>query len=276
MSKTYIDIGLLVINSLKSVINDKSYLIPFILPITWIIIAFFHFWYLLNDLIIYFQSYQFIQNPSFFMNFFSQNLTTLILLGIFYGIIFFIFFVVASSIVIKKYQVQRTGKKLEVSNAFNYILKKLPRILGTTLLGGLILISPFLLFIPIFFGMVTNSFLLVGISTLIFIIIIFPWIYVYLRLILFLPTCVMEDLSPIESIKKSWSLTKGNVINVFVVILIVGLISAIFTVPFQLIGYAGFLIIQLIGLMIIYLFTLPFSMVAMSALFYEIRKDQIQ
>jgi len=86
----------------------------------------------------------------------------------------------------------------------------------------------------------------------------------------------MEDLSPIESIKKSWSLTKGNVINVFVVILIVGLISAIFTVPFQLIGYAGFLIIQLIGLMIIYLFTLPFSMVAMSALFYEIRKDQIQ
>jgi len=273
MSKAYIDVGLLVINSLKSIINDKTYLIPFVLPVIWLFVAFFHFWFLLGDLLVYFQNYQYIQNPSFFVNFFSKNLTTIALTVFFYGIIFFILFVIAMSVVIKKYQFQRTGEKLEVGKAFFYVKKNLSRIFGTIILAGLILFLPILLVIPIFFGFFNNISLLVGISMLILIIIIIPWVYISLRLALVLQTCVMEYLSPVENIKKCWGVTKGNVLNIFVVSLVIGLISSIFVIPFQIIGYAGFPIIQIIGLIIIYLFTWPFSMVAMSALYYEIRFD---
>ncbi len=63
--------------------------------------------------------------------------------------------------------------------------------------------------------------IIVGIG---FILLIIPGIYLLIRLTLAVPSVVLENRGPIEGIKRSWDLTKGNWWNIFVVLLVVGIV----------------------------------------------------
>jgi len=69
------------------------------------------------------------------------------------------------------------------------------------------------------------------------VVLVIPWIYIILRLSLYAQACVLDDLGPITCLKKSWHITKGNVLLIFVTMLILGIIAFAITVPFTMASY---------------------------------------
>jgi len=274
MPEKFIDIGLIITNTFRSIKNDKTYLTPFIMPLILIGIAFFHFWYMLGDLFVIIQNYQYTQDFSyvgFLIDFLNQNILTLILMGVVYGFLLLVLFTIASSSIIKKYSTQRKGEILELRDAISYGIGNLPRILATTIVAGLIIISPILLFfVPIYLGIATGSMVLIGISSLILLIIIIPWIYVALRLSFYLQACVVEDLGPIESIKRSWTVTKGNLLKIFVLSILIVIIGLVVAIPFTIASYAGIMPAQFFGYIATYFVMWPLSSIAFASLYIEL------
>lgn len=274
MSRKFIDIGLLIINAYRSIKNDKSYLIPFIMPIILILVAFFHFWYVLHDLVTFLLSYQYVQDPSsinFFISFLNQNILTLVIMGFVYGFLILILYIIASSSIIKKYAIQRKGEILEINNAISYSFRNFPRIFATTLLAGLIIILPILLIIiPIFLGIINGSMALVVIGLIIMLIVMIPLIYIGLKLSFFLQACIIEEIGPVESIKRSWAVTKGNLLRIFVISLLIGILGAIIGIPFTIAGSAGIISVQLIGSIVTYFIIWPISSIIFASLYIEI------
>ena len=62
--------------------------------------------------------------------------------------------------------------------------------------------------------------------------------------------CVIEDLGAIECLKRSWMVTKGNVLLIFVTVLIIGILGLIFTIPFTIAGNFGIPFISMIGMFV--------------------------
>jgi len=274
MSGKFVDIGLLIINALRSIKNDKSYLIPFLMPIALIFVAFFHFWYLLQDFISFLLNYQYIQDPSsisFFIDYINQNILTFIMMGIMYILLIVIFYLIASSSIIKKYKVQRKGDILSIKDAILYGYRNFPRIFATALLAGLIIILPIILIIiPLILSITTGSITLLAISLLIMLIVIIPLIYIGLKLSFFLQACVIEELGPFDSIKRSWAVTKGNLLKIFIISLLIGIIGAVIGIPFTIAGSAGLISVQLMGSVITYFLIWPISTIIFTSFYIEL------
>jgi hypothetical protein len=183
-------------------------------------------------------------------------------------------YIIALATVIKKYTEQRSGKILDIKDSLSYGTRNFARLFETILLLALIIGGPIILILlMIFFGIFSNLLILVGLGALLLIIIILPLIYIGLRLSLTIQACVVEELSPIESIKKSWEIAKGNLIKIFVLSFLIGIIGIIISAPFIIAGYAGFPLIQYIGIIIVYSFIWPLSAISFTSLYIALTKN---
>ncbi len=80
-----------------------------------------------------------------------------------------------------------------------------------------------------------------------FIALIIPGIYIMIRLALASPATVLENRSPVDSLKRSWAITAGNWWSIFWILFAIGIVVAIiriiFSIPSPVLGYLveGFL-----------------------------------
>jgi len=237
MANNDIDVGFLIKDAFKSIRRDFDYIYLFLLPLIIYIIAMVHVFFLIGDI------FSIGQNPQDSFQMFGliqSNLFMLIVMAIIYGIVFLITYSVAIAGVIKKFESQEKNSQMYLSEAFSFGLNKLPRIFCATLLAYLIALGPlFGLLLLTYFGIVTNSLGLIGLSVLLLLIVSIISIYVYCRVLLYMQTCVIEDLSVVECIKRSWTMTKGNALLIFITALILGVIGIAVAAPFMIVGNVG-------------------------------------
>jgi len=154
-------------------------------------------------------------------------ISTLVALGI---ILFFVSLIVSGVYQITVYQGVKKGK-VEIVKAIQKSLKLFPKIFLTSLLTFLIL------GVPISLALI-SALMLSEISPILFIvfIVIILCIIVYLSLRLFLtfPILVIENKSPLESIKSSWKMTKDNSVSVLALLLLLSLIIGVISFPLNI------------------------------------------
>jgi membrane-anchored glycerophosphoryl diester phosphodiesterase (GDPDase) len=154
-------------------------------------------------------------------------ISTLVALGI---ILFFVSLIVSGVYQITVYQGVKKGK-VEIVKAIQKSLKIFPKIFLTSLLTFLIL------GVPISLALI-SALMLSEISPILFIvfIVIILCIIVYLSLRLFLtfPILVIENKSPLESIKSSWKMTKDNSVSVLALLLLLSLIIGVISFPLNI------------------------------------------
>jgi hypothetical protein len=269
-----IDVGFLIKDAFKSIRKDFDYVYLFFLPLTVYIIAMIHVWFVIGDIFSIMQNNA--QNPYVFFSLIQNNFITLLIMGIFYAIIFAILYSVAMAGVVKKFDLQEKNTHIHLSEVISFGFNKLPRIFGATLLTYLIVLGPFFaLFFLAFWGITNSLYALAGLSVLLLIIVAFVAIYVYLRLLLYLQTCIIEDLGVVECIKRSWVITKGNALLIFITALILGIIAIAVSVPFIIAGNAGVPYAQSIGNFIAFGFIGPIQTITYTILYFKLtRKPQ--
>lgn len=272
MVENDIDVGFLIKDAFKSIINDSSYIILFLLPVLIYIIAVVHMWFVSSNLISLAQNFQNIQNPSAFLD---TPVDRLLIIIIFYGIIVFILYTASIGGLIKKVDVQANGGRMSFLEAISFGFKEFPRLFAAMIFGVIILAGPF---IGLLFLMITganyNIVALIFLAIILLIIIIIPWVYIYLRLSLFMQVCVVENVGPIDCFKISWHITKGNVLLIFVTSLILGIISIVVGIPFTVIGRAGVPFISSIGNIVVFALIGPVSGITFTLLYLKITRRQ--
>lgn len=154
-------------------------------------------------------------------------ISTLVGLGI---ILFFVSLIVTSVYQITVYQGVKKGE-VEIVKAIQKSLGIFFKIFLTSLLTFLIL------GVPISLALI-SALMLLEISPILFLvfIVIVLCIIVYLSLRLFLtfPVLIIENKSPLESIKLSWKITKDNSISILALLLLLSLIIGVISFPFNI------------------------------------------
>lgn len=188
--------------------------------------------------------------------FFMQNIIWII--------IFFISLIIlgltALAAVILKAEARERGNSIGFSESLTRGINYVPKIFTAGLLALLIIIGPFFAFVPLM--MITP---IIGILGMLIWII--PMIYIGIRLSLFPQACIIEDIGPIDGLKKTWAVTKGNFWLIFVVIIIFVLISmAISIIPSIVSPFLG----QTIGSIVGGLITGPATLIAFTLVYLGI------
>ncbi len=140
------------------------------------------------------------------------------------------FSIVASSTLMK-------GGEVDVATLLRETYNRFWRLLGTMILTGIGLMIVF--FVPfVFMFAFGDSGIIIGI--LLFIVAFVGIFYLSFRLALFPTIVYLEDVGMVDSLRRSYDLLKGRVLNTFVLMLALGLISAIPTVVAdQITGFLG-------------------------------------
>lgn len=99
---------------------------------------------------------------------------------------------------------------------------------------------------------------------------IIPMIYFAIRLSFFGPACVLEDLGPIDTLKKTWHVTKGNFWLLFAFFLILILISVAIIIPASHLGKIAGLAASFGTMLIIG----PTATVALTLLYSKLKKTK--
>jgi membrane-anchored glycerophosphoryl diester phosphodiesterase (GDPDase) len=163
-------------------------------------------------------------------------ISTLVALGI---ILFLVSLIVSGVYQITVYQGVKKGK-VEIVKAIQKSLKLFPKIFLTSLLTFLILGIPILLALMPFLPILKIPPILYIISIVILLCI----IYVSLRLFLIFPILIIENKSPLESVKSSWKITKDNLVSVLALLLLLSLIIGVISFPLNILK-AVFEILQM-------------------------------
>jgi membrane-anchored glycerophosphoryl diester phosphodiesterase (GDPDase) len=163
-------------------------------------------------------------------------ISTLVALGI---ILFLVSLIVSGVYQITVYQGVKKGK-VEIVKAIQKSLKLFPKIFLTSLLTFLILGIPILLALTPFLPILKIPPILYIISIVILLCI----IYVSLRLFLIFPILIIENKSPLESVKSSWKITKDNLVSVLALLLLLSLIIGVISFPLNILK-AVFEILQM-------------------------------
>ncbi len=237
MAENDVDVGLILKKAFKSIVQDPGYILLFLLPVLISIVFLGLFWLIIGvDLFTLSQSYQ---NASEFMNMLQTSFGLLIGIGIIYAILLIIVYVTVQAAAIKKVEAQEKGERLSVSEAFSRGLSVFPRLFAAVLLFALIIVAPIIGLVALaILGTVTTIIPLVCLSMLLLFIIIIPLIYFSIRLSLYAQACVLENLGPIDCLKRSWHITKGSVLLIFVTGLILAIIAFAILAPFMAINFA--------------------------------------
>lgn len=127
--------------------------------------------------------------------------------------------------------------RVTLREAFGQGVGRFLSVLGASLILGLIVAG--LLLVPLGFviaGTFSRDVCLIGTGGLLLLALLPIVLYVYIALALYLPAIMIEEKTAIESLKRSWELTRGRRWAVFgglfVITLISGVLGAIATVPF--------------------------------------------
>lgn len=230
-----IDIGHILKKAFKSLIQDPGYIILFLVPsvltlvfgvISWLVVG------------IDFQTLvQASANPQLLTTIFQDKIPLLIVIGVVSFIVTIVASVTVIAAAIKKVEAQETGEKLNVPQSLSVGFSYFPRLLGAMLLFIVIVMLPLLGMVGlIMLGVFANNTSLICLSTGLLFLLFIPLIYFVIRLCLFSQTCVIEHLGAVDCLKKSWSITKGKVILLFVTFLIIGIIAFAIMIPFTAIN----------------------------------------
>jgi len=164
---------------------------------------------------------------------------------------------------------------MSFSEALSFSFNSFPRFFSAMLLWALILYGPLIgLILLMVLGVTSNLTGLICLSTFLLIIICILIIYIYLRLALFMQACVIENISPVDSLKRSWIITKGNVILIFVTILIIGIIGLVITIPFTIASNAGVPFILPIGMFLNFIIMSPVQAIIFTLIYLKLIKKQ--
>lgn len=130
-------------------------------------------------------------------------------------------------------------KKISIIKAFKGGLKKIHKVFSVTM----IIVFPFLILGVISIFLITTLGGITGIVSMILICLalIIAGSYISIRLILSIPVLMIEDSGIIESIKRSWKMTKSKFWVLFGIIIIVGLIIGIISYILDLIPFVGYI-----------------------------------
>jgi membrane-anchored glycerophosphoryl diester phosphodiesterase (GDPDase) len=114
------------------------------------------------------------------------------------------------------------SSKVDLGAAFSKSASRYLALLGTSILTGIIVILGFIALI-------------------------IPGIYLAIRLAVATPSVIIEGKAPVDAVKRSWAITKGNWWPIFGVIFVIGIVveivQLIFGIPSRVLGtgVAGFL-----------------------------------
>ncbi len=267
MVKKDISIGLIIKNSIKSIIQDPGYILIYLLPLIISIFAMIHMWIAVGaDLT------NIIQKQNYQTGNFQDILFTMMVLGFIYVLLSFIVATISLGGLIKKVVIQEKGKKMSFNDAFRSGLETFPRLFVSNILGTLLIAVP--IFGILGFVFFATTFQLLCLSMLVAIILFFPLIYIAIRFSFFAQICIIDELKPIACFKKSWSVTKGKVISIFVFILILISILIAITIPFMILNDIGVDYMSTIGNIINIIFFGPLYGIAFTLFYIRILKKE--
>ncbi|MGI5486111.1 glycerophosphoryl diester phosphodiesterase membrane domain-containing protein [Microtetraspora malaysiensis] len=142
------------------------------------------------------------------------------------------------------------GGKITVGEAWQLTRRRFPALFGLVALEGLILILPALLVFGLIIGLTASSALdpvadssVVGLVGLLILCLIAYTVYALFlstKFALSAPAVVLEGRGPVDAMRRSWQLVKGDSWRVFGIVLLTsmlaGLIGSVLSVPFSLAG----------------------------------------
>ena len=273
MTTNNIDIVFLVKKAFKSMINDPSYIILYLFLLLVTIIPTIAMWFLFGDL----QNldYTYVQNQQVITDFLRENLFSILGIILIY---IFVYLIVGTIIIggfIKKVDLQEKNEKMSVKNAISFGLKIFPRFFAAMIVGIVILYGPFILLtLLLVFSALNEIWGVLCLSCLSMLIIGILWIYIGLRLSLYPYACVIDNKGPIDCFKKSWQITKGNVLLIFALYVIMFVICFIFSIPSTIISYLGlpYAVSSVYG-MILSVFLFPFFTLTFTLLYLTLSKS---
>lgn len=276
MGENDIDVGFLIKDAFKSIVGDPGYIVLFILPVLVYTIAMIHMWFLFGDTISALQNFQNIQNPEIISDTIRDKIFVILGLAILYVIIGLIVYTISVSGTIKKAAVQESGGKLDVVGALSFGIKEFPRLFAAVILGLTVLIGPIIgFFLLMILGMISNIIGLICFSLLLLVIVGLIWIYIGIRLSLYIYACVIDNLGPIQCLERSWQVSKGNFTLIFVTGLILVIIGIIVDIPFTIISRAGLPFVSIIGGIVTLPFLGPLFSITFVFLYLKITRKQI-
>jgi hypothetical protein len=86
-------------------------------------------------------------------------------------------------------------------------------------------------------------------------------------------TCIIEDLGVVECIKRSWTMTKGNALLIFITALILGVIAIAVSAPFIIAGNVGGIpFIQMIGNFVAFGLIGPVQILTFTVLYFKLTR----
>ncbi|MFW6126246.1 MAG: hypothetical protein ACOC58_03990 [Chloroflexota bacterium] len=122
------------------------------------------------------------------------------------------------------------GHSVSVGRAYNAALRRLPSIVGASLLTGLIA------GVPLALAMVLVGFLSDSTTIILFIVTVVLGIYLVVRL-LFAPfAALLEQLGPAAAVMRSWTLVSDMWLRTFALLFLIHLLLALLQIAFQLFG----------------------------------------
>ncbi|HEC95855.1 MAG TPA: hypothetical protein ENI50_02410, partial [Euryarchaeota archaeon] len=228
MAEGDIDIGLIMKKAFQTVFHDVGYISIYFVPaMVGLIIL------LLMQYVSGFNSFLTFQNLQSSPTAMSDKMGLFIIMLFLYVVSIGVTGLVAlaaATIKIDRYEKKTT---IGAGEAFREGLAYFSSLLGAAIVAGLMIAAPLVLAILLMIiGVMSHAMSLIGIGALLLIVLIIPVIYIGLRLSLFAQACVLDNLGAVECVRKSWHVTKGNVLLLFVT----GLILAIITLPLSLLN----------------------------------------
>lgn len=168
-------------------------------------------------------------------------------------------------------------KKIDLVKALKYSLERFGKILITYIISGGIIVG--IISIPLLFSILarlSNSPTLLVISLILSIPFIIVSLFISFRLFLIFPVLMLEEKRPIESIKKSWNITKGHVWSILGGILLLTLVVLVISLPIIFFGlffnFLGFPYISIITSFITSTISLAFYGPFATILYFNIKK----
>ena len=182
--------------------------------------------------------------------------------------------IVAASAVIVKVSREAEGERYSVTESIGEGLSFLPRLVGAYFICLIIILSIFLpaIFLLIY-GILTESFILILVSLLLFFII-FPAFYIGLRLSLYQQTCIIQDKGTIDCLKESWRITKGNLLFIFILLIFIMILYFVTSIVGDILSVFSKEIGFITNLSLSTILVAPIHIIALTKVFLEIAGTQ--
>ncbi|WP_246267643.1 glycerophosphoryl diester phosphodiesterase membrane domain-containing protein [Nonomuraea typhae] len=145
------------------------------------------------------------------------------------------------------------GGKVTPGEAWNLVKGRMPALFGVVILVGLVMLAPLLVLVPLLVVLVANTGSaegvagLLGLTLLLILAYVVYTLFFYTKFAFAAPIVVLEGRGPVDAMRRSWRLVKGDFWRVLGILLLTGLLaylaSSLLSMPFsvaaQLLTMAG-------------------------------------